>query len=159
MQIASQGNLSRRLVLTPNSPRTMLSKCIREPGSPKLLWEDRFRATPATRRTVVNARDFVVSIFYAIVLAIPFACDRVPDVNTPPETKPGNTARFPERIVFVSDRETSPLRQIYVMRGDGSERTRVTHDLNDYINPAFSPMAQRSWQVCTQLTARMKSTR
>jgi Tol biopolymer transport system component len=87
----------------------------------------------------VNARDFVVSIFYAIVLAIPFACDRVPDVNTPPETKPGNTARFPERIVFVSDRETSPLRQIYVMRSDGSERTRVTHDLNDYIYPAFSP--------------------
>jgi Tol biopolymer transport system component len=60
-------------------------------------------------------------------------------VNTPPETKPANTVKLPERIVFVSDEETSPLRQMYVMRIDGSERTRITHDLNDYIDPAFSP--------------------
>ena len=87
----------------------------------------------------MSARGFIVPILYAIVVSISFACDGVPDVNTPPETKPANAARFPESIVFVSDKETSPLRQIYVMRSDGGERTRITHDLNDYIDPAFSP--------------------
>ena len=101
------------------------------------------RVTLACRRSIVAARVFIVPILYAIVLAISFACDGVPDVNTPPETRPGNVAKFPESIVFVSDKETSPLRQIYVMRSDGSEQTRITHDLNDYIDPAFSPDGSR----------------
>ena len=97
------------------------------------------RVTPATRSFVVKARDTIFSILYAVVLAIPFACDRVPSVNTPLIVEPGNPAPFPERIVFVSDSETFPLRQIYVIRSDGSQRTRITHDLNDYIHPTFSP--------------------
>jgi len=87
----------------------------------------------------VKARDTIFLILYAVVLAIPFACDRAPSANTPLIVEPGNPAPFPERIVFVSDRETFPLRQIYVIRSDRSQRTRITHDLNDYIHPAFSP--------------------
>ena len=78
-------------------------------------------------------------ISFAIVVAIFVGCAGTPDVNMPTETKPGNTVRLPERIVFVSDQETSPRRQIYTMRFDGTERRRVTHDLNDYITPVFSP--------------------
>jgi Tol biopolymer transport system component len=80
-----------------------------------------------------------VSVLCVILLAIFFACERATVVNGPLKIEPGIAAPFPERIVFVSDRETFPIRQIYVMRSDGSERTRITHGLNDYINPIFSP--------------------
>ena len=87
----------------------------------------------------MNASDFVVSFLYAIVLAVSFACDRVPDVVGPREPDPPDAAKALGKIVFVSDQETFPIRQIYVMKSDGSQRTRITHDMNDYILPTFSP--------------------
>ena len=80
-----------------------------------------------------------VAILQAIVLACLSACESTPGVTTPPATKSEPVLNPSERIVFVSDRETSPCRQIYIMRTDGSGRTRITHDLNDYVNPVFSP--------------------
>jgi Tol biopolymer transport system component len=96
-------------------------------------------ALPETRRVVVSAKSHLVSISRFVVLAVFLGCERTPDVNTAKEAEPGNTTRFPERIVFVSDCETALRRQIFTMRSDGSERTRISHDLNDYINPVFSP--------------------
>jgi Tol biopolymer transport system component len=99
----------------------------------------RIRVAHASGRAIVTTRGFIVPILCAIVLAVSFACDGVPDVIGPREPNPPNTEKPSGKIVFVSDQETSPTRQIYVMRSDGSERTRITHDSNDYINPIFSP--------------------
>jgi Tol biopolymer transport system component len=86
----------------------------------------------------VNARSIWVRVTCAFAVACSFACDKVPDVNAEPDTKPENTG-MPERIVFVSDRESGMNRQIYTMRIDGSDRTRISHDTIDYINPVYSP--------------------
>ena len=94
---------------------------------------------PATRIEAAKIGNALASISCSLVLAIFFACEKTPDVNTPAEIIPENTVRLSERIVFVSDQGTSPRRQIYTMRIDGSDRRRITHDLGDYINPVFSP--------------------
>lgn len=83
--------------------------------------------------------EYTAVVLGPIVLACFFACEAIPGVATPPEAIPDMTARFPQRIVFVSDRETSPVRQVFMMRADGSDRTRISHDLHDYVNPVYSP--------------------
>ena len=67
------------------------------------------------------------------------ACVNSPDAVSPQASGPFIPASISERIVFVSDQGTSLLRQIYVMRSDGSERTRITQSSIDFIDPAFSP--------------------
>jgi Tol biopolymer transport system component len=67
------------------------------------------------------------------------ACNQSPRIVTPSETTPGTPSRSSERIVFVSDRATSPFRQIYLMNKDGSGQTRVTHDSIDYVSPMIAP--------------------
>jgi Tol biopolymer transport system component len=102
----------------------------------RLKW---IRVKPAIRRFVVKVAERVITILEAIVLASLSACDGTPRVATPVEAKPGAMTNVPERIVFVSDSETSPARQIYTMRCDGTGRTRISRDLNNYVNPMFSP--------------------
>jgi Tol biopolymer transport system component len=107
--------------------------------------------TLATRRKVMKVNDFVISILAAIVLTGSFTCEKSPVAVGPLKIEPGAAAPFPDRIVLVSDRETFPLRQIYVVRSDGSQRTRITHDLNDYIHPTFSPDGTTILAVATTM--------
>ena len=74
--------------------------------------------------------------YYIIVMiALAAACSK--------STKPGPVYPAdmlePGLIVFVSDRETPPLRQLFVMPSDSGDAARLTHDANDYRCPSFSP--------------------
>jgi len=72
-------------------------------------------------------------VIMLIVTLITFACKK--------PTEPISTDRIVKnKIVFVSDRETTPYsKQIYLMNEDGSNPVRITHDSNDYRYPCFSP--------------------
>ena len=64
---------------------------------------------------------------YAIVLAIVFACHKVPDVNAPPEIKPGSTASLP----FISWMDA------------WSQKTCARDSLYDKILPVIWEIASR----------------
>jgi Tol biopolymer transport system component len=87
----------------------------------------------------MKAGDAVLAIVAAVVLVALMACEKSPLTTGPLKTESGIAPSSPDRIVLVSDEETFPSRQIYVIRSDGSQRTRLTHDQNDYIHPVFSP--------------------
>ncbi len=74
-----------------------------------------------------------------IILALAAACSK----STGPKPVCPADALEPGIIVFVSDRETSPLRQLFVMPSDSGDAIRITHDANDYRCPSFSPDGDR----------------
>ena len=43
------------------------------------------------------------------------------------------------KIAFVSDCDREFRYQFYIMDSDGTDQTRLTHDLNSYFHPRFSP--------------------
>jgi Tol biopolymer transport system component len=108
-------------------------------------------AAIAAGRNVVKAGGTVVAIVVATVLAGSWACEKAPVAVGPLKIESGTTPSFPDRIVYVSDEQTFPLRQIYIIRSDGSQRTRITHDLNDYIHPIFSPDGATILAVATTM--------
>lgn len=75
----------------------------------------------------------------AIYLLCITGCNDAANVIITPDNDPQPPSKVTQSLVFCSDRETSPARQIYIMRIDGTSQTRISHDLNDYVNPVFSP--------------------
>ncbi len=60
----------------------------------------------------------------------------------PPSKTPESSLSQPQ-VAFVSDRDTAPFFEIYVMDSDGGNLSRLTHNDTDDTYPAWSPDATR----------------